>query len=255
MCILFVAVEQHQDYPLLLAANRDEFFARPTRMSGFWPEHPQLLAGRDLEAGGSWMGLTTTGRLAALTNIRNPARVESEKHSRGHLVTGYLTGSQTPVEYQQTLSSSRNQYNGFNLLFGRLTDLWIYNNHLDQTVRLEKGVHGLSNADIHSVWPKTSLGVEKLADHCRQENPDTDSLFALLRDETRAPDHMLPNTGVSMEWEQRLSSIFIRGEEYGTRSSTLLLVDRRGRARWLERTFDNRGEMQAEIVMNLILSA
>ena len=125
--------------------------------------------------------------------------MESERRSLGHLVTEYLLGEQSAKQYQQRLRNDRHQYNGFNLLFGNLTDLWIYNNHLNQTVKLEKGIHGLSNADIHSVWPKTGRGVERLARHCRQSHLDPEALFYLLGDENKAPDHLLPDTGVPME--------------------------------------------------------
>lgn len=236
MCILFVAVRQHPEYPLLITANRDEFHNRPTQASAFWPEQPQILAGRDLQGGGTWMGVNRQGRIAALTNIRAPATFVADKPSRGHLVSNYLADT-TPADYAQWLAQHRSDYNGYNLLFGDWQSLAVYNNHSNALTSLEPGIYGLSNADLHSPWPKTSQGVAALTAYCQRGDTDIETLFSLLRNDTQAEDAALPDTGVPKDWEKRLSSIFICSEEYGTRTSTLLLINRHQQLSWYERSF------------------
>lgn len=247
MCILFIAVNQHSAYPLIIAANRDEFFARPTAQSRFWHECPDMLAGRDLQAGGSWMGINRRGQIGALTNIRDPQHNNPLALTRGKLVTDYLQQSPSAKQYLQTLNRGSEQYNGFNLLFGHWHDLRVFNNSDKQVRRLTPGVYGLSNASLNSPWPKAAKGMKRLTDYCADDHQvESEQLFALLRDDTLAADDDLPQTGVSIEWERKLSSIFIQSPEYGTRSSTLLLVDKRQGVRWQERTFDNGAECVAE---------
>lgn len=243
MCILFIGIDQHPDYPLIIAANRDEFFARPTAPSGFWKDQPALLAGQDLQAGGSWMAVNRNGRLAALTNVRDPQRIDPTAQSRGELVTGFALGQQDNASYLAHLRQSRQHYNGYNLLFGHWHDLWVYNNHNDSHEKLHPGVYGLSNASLNSPWPKVNNGVKNLQHYCHTSGEiSANKLFELLQDGTKAADHLLPQTGISIEWERQLSSIFIRGEEYGTRCSTLLLVDRHQKLSWFEKTFATNGD-------------
>jgi len=247
MCILFIAIEQHRDYPLIIAANRDEFFARPTLASDFWPEHPNLLAGKDEEAGGTWMGVTREGKLASLTNIRDPKRQLDSARSRGELVTHYLTEQQQDSAYLAFLKASANQYNGYNLLYGDWQKLAVYNNHLNTYEHLSKGVYGLSNANLNSPWPKINKGMQALDAYCYDGHPiEPEVLFALLQDRHLAEDDMLPKTGVSIEWERKLSSIFINTEGYGTRSSTVLLVDKNQHLHWYERTYNSQAECVGE---------
>jgi uncharacterized protein with NRDE domain len=238
MCILFVAVNQHKNYPLIIAANRDEFFNRPTQESHLWDSKHRIIAGKDLQAGGTWMGINNQGYVASLTNIRDPNKICTEAITRGELVSHYL---QNPIKnYQDILSNSRDNYNGYNLLFGKWDELAVYNNHLDQIQQLTNGYYGLSNASLNSPWPKINKGVGKLEEYCQDGhdiNPDI--LFKLLLDKSLAADEDLPKTGVPIDWERRLSSIFIIGEEYGTRSSTVLKVDKQHKVTWHERTYDN----------------
>ncbi|GAA6183259.1 NRDE family protein [Aliiglaciecola sp. NS0011-25] len=242
MCILFIAVEQHPEYPLIIAANRDEFHQRPTVQSDFWQDHPSLLAGRDLEAGGTWMGMNKNGRLCALTNVRDPQKILNNAISRGHLVSEFLINQDSQQDYLAKLRDSKQQYNGYNLMFGEWNDLSVYNNHTDNVSKLGPGVYGLSNADLNSPWPKINQGVTKLREHCQQAvSLDTDKLFEILLDQTQAKDEMLPKTGVPIDWERKLSSIFIQSQDYGTRSSTLLLVNKNKHVTWLEHTFDPQG--------------
>lgn len=245
MCILFVAVNKHKDFPLIIAANRDELFNRGTQQSGFWLDPPNILAGKDLEAGGTWMGINQQGHIAALTNIRAPNRVMSNAITRGRLVSQYL---HSPLEnYGQSLSETKNQYNGYNLLFGPWHKLSVYNNHLDTIEQLTTGFYGLSNANLNSPWPKINKGVKKLEEYCQDHQTiDPDILFSILLDNSQAPDNTLPKTGIPLELERKLSSIFILGENYGTRSSTILTIDKNGDVAWCERTYNNQAKCTAE---------
>ena len=248
MCILFIANNQRDDFPLIIAANRDEFYARPTAPSHFWKSHPELLAGQDLQADGTWMGVTKQGRIAALTNIRDPRNNRDDAISRGELVANWLkdNNSEDPAvdakRYEQAIQQSRQQYNGYNLVFGHVNALQVYNNANNTTHAIGKGVYGLSNADIVTHWPKVTQGINALNDYI--SNADKichETLFNILKCEQKAPDERLPNTGISYEWEKALSSIFIHTPEYGTRTSTILLLDRHNRITWKERCFSNSG--------------
>lgn len=247
MCIVFVAIQQHPRYPLIIAANRDEFYQRPTRPSQFWPDSPSILAGQDLQAGGSWMGVTHNGYLAALTNIRDPSKETGNAKSRGELVIDYLQQQEDVEKYTVTLSQGRTSYNGYNLLYGHWQQLAVYNNFEDKLTLLAPGVHGLSNAQINTPWPKIIDGTQTLADYISSNHSlDPEKLFQLLANEDKAPIDKLPDTGVPIEWEERLSSIFIRSEDYGTRSSTLLLVDNTANVNWYEKTFRAPSDSQSE---------
>lgn len=239
-----MAVQQHPKFPLIIAANRDEFHQRPTKNSAFWEHKKRILAGKDIQAGGTWMGINKYGYVSALTNIRAPGKEVPDAITRGELVINFLTGSsKQQKKYAQTLADSKDQYNGYNLLFGNLEQLYVYNNFEDSFVTLEPGVYGLSNASLNSPWPKISTGRDALAKYCQHADVlETEHLFELLRNDKPAQDDVLPKTGVSIEWERRLSSIFIQSPEYGTRSSTLLLVDNKQHVVWEERTFNANAE-------------
>ncbi|MFC3095600.1 NRDE family protein [Alteromonas sediminis] len=242
MCILFIAVNQHRDYPLIIAANRDEFHQRATAFGHWWGTQPPILAGKDLVAGGTWMGITETGRLAALTNIRDPERQNDEAVSRGKLVTDCLKNNHTTTEFMHILKATRTKYNGYNLLFGEWHDLHVYNNHINELVSLDEGVHGLSNAALNSPWPKTTKGMQALSDYCqRHASLHSEALFDILRDDVKASDHELPRTGVPYHWEKLLSSTFIVTPEYGTRTSTVLMINQQGKVTWEERYFNAEG--------------
>nr|WP_136252327.1 NRDE family protein [Ningiella ruwaisensis] len=244
MCILFIAVDQHPDYPLIVAANRDEFHARPTQPSGFWEQYPQVLAGKDLQAGGSWMGVSRAGKLAALTNIRSSGKEREQAISRGELVMNYLIDDMSASDYHKVLSQSATQYNGYNLLFGELEHLQVYNNFEDSIYSLTKGIYGLSNANLNAPWPKLDLGRSELAKYCQQTDVfNVEHLFKLLSNNTKAQDEVLPQTGVPLEWERKLSSIFIESPDYGTRSSTVLLLDRYRQVFWQERSFNSSAQL------------
>lgn len=219
MCLILVAWRVHPEYPLVVAANRDEHYRRPTAAAAFWPDHPQVLAGRDLEAGGTWMGVTRQGRFAALTNFRDPARHQPQAPSRGRLVADFLTGGQSIDAYLDSLDASA--CNGFNLLLGDGERLLAFSNVSNERHELEPGIYGLSNALLDTPWPKVGAGKTAL-EAALNALPDEHRLWALLRDDRTHPDDALPATGVPLEWERLLSAAFVLSPDYGTRSSTIV---------------------------------
>ena len=217
MCLIGLRWQPGADWPLTVAANRDEFHRRPAAAAGWWPEG--LLAGRDLEAGGTWLGVTRDGRFAALTNYRDPGTRRKDVRSRGALPIGFLTGRMSPQAYLESVQAERSAYNDFNLLVGTADDLWWYGSRPDRMQSVPPGVHALSNADLDTPWPKATHLMEGLAGA-----PDDDALLVLLTDRQRAADDCLPDTGVGLEWERALSSSFIELLDYGTRCSTVLTL-------------------------------
>ncbi len=236
MCLILLAWRAHADYPLVVAANRDEFYARRTAAADFWDDAPQILAGRDLEAGGTWLGVTRTGRFAALTNFRDLSRNKPGAPSRGQLVSRFLTGMDSPEAYLHELESSAARYNGFNLLFGDPGGLWCFSNCGESERQLAPGVYGLSNHLLDTPWPKVARGKSALTT-ALQALPDDRPLFDLLRDDSTAPDDALPRTGISLEWERLLSAAFISTAGYGTRSATVLMMNLSGKVRFVEQGF------------------
>jgi len=234
VCLILVAWRVHPDYPLVVAANRDEFFARPTAGAAFWPDAPQVLAGRDLQAGGTWLGITRLGRFTALTNFRDPARQRAQAPSRGRLVADFLLGAQSIDAYLDRIAPDA--FNGFNLLLGDGERLVAYSNVSNQRHELEPGLYGLSNALLDTPWPKVGAGKTALG-AALAALPDESLLWQLLRDDTIAPDEALPATGVPIEWERLLSAAFVKSPDYGTRSSTLLKVGAGGTACFDEQTW------------------
>lgn len=238
MCLILLAYRCHPGYPLLIAANRDEFHDRPTAPLAFWDDAPQVLAGRDLQQGGTWMGISRNGRFAALTNYRDPSRTLSHAPSRGHLVSDYLQGRESVEDYLARLTSQANAYNGFNLLVGDAHDLYYYSNYAGAPQALTPGWHGLSNHLLDTPWPKLKHGLTLMRRTLEQQPiPEPGDLLSVLADRTPAPDAALPQTGVPLEWERWLSSIFIDAPGYGTRSSTVLLVSASGQVHMVETTW------------------
>ena len=221
MCLILVAWRAHPEYPLVVAANRDEYYRRPTAPAAFWPDHPQVLAGRDLEAGGTWMGITRQGRFSALTNFRDPSRQQPRAPSRGRLVADFLTGDQSIDDCLDGLDASA--YNGFNLLLGDGEKLVAFSNVSGERHDLKPGIYGLSNALLDTPWPKVGAGKTAL-EAALNALPDEHRLWTLLRDQGTHPDDVLPATGVPLEWERLLSAAFVLSPDYGTRSSTILTL-------------------------------
>jgi len=236
MCLILVAWRVHPDYPLVVAANRDEFFARRTATAAFWKDAPQLLAGRDLEAGGTWMGVTRNGRFAALTNYRDPAQNRSGAPSRGALVADFLAGDETPQAYLERINAYGSQCNGYNLLASDGETLWWSSNMGGEPRLLQPGVYGVSNHLLDTPWPNVRAGKTALA-QALGGLPDDEALLELLQDDGIHPDEHLPQTGVPLDWERLLSSAFVKSPDYGTRSSTVLCVGQDGWASFDEQTW------------------
>ena len=248
MCLVLMAYRCHPGYELLVAANRDEFHDRPTAPLAFWEDAPDVLAGRDLQEGGAWMGMTRTGRFAAITNYRDPSRVKPGAPSRGHLVSGYLQGGQPAGDALQGLRSTADRYNSFNLVLGDATGLYYYSNRAGEPQALPPGYYGLSNHLLDTPWPKLKRGLAMLRGLLEQRrDPTPDDLWPILTDRTLAPDAELPQTGVPLEWERWLSAIFIDAPGYGTRSSTALLVDSGGKACMAEMTWADAGRREFQL--------
>jgi uncharacterized protein with NRDE domain len=248
MCLVLIALESHPEYSLILAANRDEFYDRPTTPAAVWADQPSVLAGRDLKAGGTWLGLDTQGRLAAVTNYRQGARETPAARSRGHLVSDFLTRDIAAQVYFERVHREAHLYNGFNLIAGDTTGFFYYSNREGTVRSLGPGVYGLSNHLLDTLWPKvaaTKTAFGALVDGRAEEL--TAGLFSLLSDRSRAADDLLPSTGVSRDWERLLSSAFIATEQYGTRSSTVVLVGRDGKTSFMERSFGPGGIPGGEV--------
>ena len=247
MCLIFVAWRAHPDYPLVVAANRDEFFARPAAEAGWWQDCPSVFAGRDLEAGGTWLGLDRDGRFAGLTNFRDPQRNRDGTPSRGALVADFLRGRESTAEALARLQFEGPRYNAFNLLVSDGDSLGIYESASGSARLLEPGLHALSNHLLDTPWPKVTAGKSRLARALRAL-PDDTPLCELLRDDRPAPDAELPRTGVSLAWERMLSSAFIRAPGYGTRCSTVVTRDRHGWTRVTESSWDAVGVETGRVV-------
>lgn len=240
MCLILFAHRAHRDYPLVFAANRDEFHDRPTAPAAFWPDAPRVLAGRDLRGGGSWMGVTREGRWAALTNYRDPPVTRPDRPSRGALVADFVTGTARPDEYLSALAADADRYDGFNLLVGDLDDVFYFSNRMagaGAPRRLEPGVYGLSNHLLDTPWPKVARGRQRLTELLQTREPTAEALLEILYDTEIAPLDTLPDTGVEAEWERVLSAAFVATPVYGTRASTALIINDAARATFVERSF------------------
>lgn len=240
MCLILLAVQMHSAYPLVLAANRDERYDRPAAPSDWWSDAPGVLTGRDLQGLGTWMGVARDGRWAAVTNVREPSVPQrGDAPSRGWLVSDFLRGTGPAEAYLAALAPRANEWNGFNLLAGDAAGAWWLSNRAPGPVRVEPGVHGLSNALLDTPWPKVERGRGDLARILAgPEDGIEESLFRTLAMRDPAPDDRLPDTGVGIEAERMLSSLFISSAAYGTRASTVLRIRRDGRVFFAERTID-----------------
>ena len=239
MCLVLFAYKTHPRYRLVLAANRDEFYARPTQALGFWNNSPEILAGRDLKAGGTWLGMTLGGRIAAITNYREPQTAPLNGPSRGDLVRHFLESDTPPLSYAQQHHKEGLQYAGYNLIVGNGNELVYVSNRRSDFSALAPGVYGLSNRFLDTPWPKVASGKQKLTKLIRDlETIQIDAIFNLLTDQSLPDERELPNTGVGMEWERILAPLFITSATYGTRSSSVILWEYSGRLVFSERVFN-----------------
>jgi uncharacterized protein with NRDE domain len=232
MCILFVAKNVHADFPLLIVANRDEFFDRPSKGIHYWKDQPEILAGRDQLAGGSWLGINRAGRIAGVTNLRAPELRQAGAKSRGELVSRWLTGRDTLAEFEYFLDEDYREYNPFNLLYGDVASLYLFSSSSAASQKIAKGFFGVSNGDPSDQWPKMSRGVALLEEYIAGVPvPDAANLMELMRDNTRVDWSSLGHSGIPVDYEEALSSIFvdaieIRENIYGTRTTSVLAFDR-----------------------------
>lgn len=236
MCVLFFAHQVHPRHRLVFAGNRDEAYARPSAALRWWEDEPVVLAGRDLEAGGAWLGLTRSGRWSVVTNVRDLAAHQKRGRSRGDLVKEFLVGSDAPEVAAKGVMAEREHFNPFNLIVGDADAAWIVSSHTDAPEELAPGVYGLSNATLNEPWPKVRRGRAAFGELLQAADPDPEAFLALLHDDETAPDHELPDTGVGIEKERMLSPLFIASDHYGTRASSVILLDEKG-GRFVERTY------------------
>jgi uncharacterized protein with NRDE domain len=239
MCLIVFGWQVHPEFPLVVAANRDEFFARPTRQAGHWPDYPQVMGGIDLQAGGTWLGITGTGRFAAITNVREP-KTPPGQQSRGALTRNFLISDLSAETYASGIDGS--DYAGYNLLLGDGQNLVYCSNRTPAPLVLPAGIYGLSNHVLDSEWPKLVKARQQFS-VALESLPDEAEFFELLSDRSIAADQDLPNTGVALEWERLLSAVFVQSEAYGTRASTLVLQDNNGMIKLTERSFGPGGEL------------
>ena len=248
MCLILLAWRAHPRYSLVFGGNRDEAYARASEPAQFWRDDPHIYGGRDLEQGGTWLGLSLTGRVAAVTNYRERPKAGRMPRSRGELPARFLRSDDSPAAYLRQVAQSDAQYGPYSLLVGDGESLWYHSNRAprardDAPFRsLAPGVYGLSNHLIDTPWLKVTSGKRRLARLLEaDEAAVTAGLFDILSDRNPAPEAELPDTGVGAQRERELSPLFIAGEHYGTRASTVVLIDRNGDVLFIERTFGAHG--------------
>lgn len=238
MCLIFLSVKNHPAYKLVIAANRDEFYQRKTAPASFWFDHPSILGGRDLEASGTWMAVNKQGKISMVTNYRDISNINPNAPSRGQLVTDFLLNYDRPLDYLTQVEKKGKAYNGFNLVVGTADQLGYYSNYGKSVEELSPGLHGLSNHLLNTPWPKVVRGKEKMKVALSENDLKPAKLFELLSDDLTAPDDQLPDTGVGLERERMLSSMFIKSPNYGTRCSTVVLIDHSDNVYFSERVYD-----------------
>ena len=238
MCLIVVANHCHERYPLVIAANRDESYLRPTRSPAFWEEAPGVLAGKDLLKGGSWLGMTRDGRFAAVTNFREKKEQHTYPHSRGRLVKNFLESSMPAAEYLEQVLHELPRYDAFNLLLRDRHSLYFLSSREAQHRVLERDIYGVSNGELDCHWPKVELAKKEMASYLgNKQLPDHAPLLEMLADQHIARDELLPDTGVGIELERVLSPVFIQSENYGTRASTVITMDAGGVVKFTEQAY------------------
>jgi uncharacterized protein with NRDE domain len=243
VCVILFGAGTHTRYPLIVAANRDEAYGRPAAPAAFWRDHSHVCGGRDLTHGGTWLALSTTGRFAAITNYRQRPRPDRAARSRGELTRDFLITSSGPLDYLADVSNRGGDYGGYSLIAGTPERLFFCSNRGTAPHAIATGVHGLSNRLLDEPWPKVQRGMAMIERLSNASEPELlEGLFEVLADTTPAPDHLLPSTGLALEREREVSALFIPGESYGTRASTVVLVRSDGDVVFVERSFGPRGK-------------
>lgn len=237
MCLIVFSYKSNPSYPFVLATNRDEFYGRPTQAAHIWQTSPKIIAGKDKEAGGTWLGVSETGRFAALTNHRKMDDVKEDTTSRGIIVKDFLLSERNPREYLGELQRDGDQFNGFNLIAGNFDDLYYMSNRKEGIYKIKPGIHAVSNAFLNTPWPKTVYAAEVFQEILNNGGADEEKLFEMLKHDERYPIDRLPDTGLPKEMEKAVSSVFIQTDNYGTRSSTLLTVDNHHSVHFVEKSY------------------
>ncbi|MEH6503739.1 MAG: NRDE family protein [Cycloclasticus sp.] len=254
MCLILFKYQPNEHYKLLLLANRDEYHQRQAKQADYWINHPHIFGGIDSVAGGSWLSVDTAGRLAAITNIRKPPFAKDNKLSRGHIINDFLSQQQPAPEFLDALKLNDTSYGLFNLLLFDKTGLWHYSSDTHISKQVEPGIHGLSNASLDTPWPKITTGSEQLKHVLDGDSIDPVELINIMQSEKKPIDAQLPHTGVGVEFERFLSTIFIRGENYGTRCTTLLTIDNEDFLQFVELSYDKDGHITSEVMQEIELS-
>lgn len=245
MCLIVFSFRDHPEYPLIFAGNRDELHGRPSAPAHFWDDAPTLLAGRDLKAGGTWLGVTRTGRFATVTNFREPGEHRPDARSRGELVTAFLQEDADAPAFLNDVHARADAYNGFNLILGDARQIYYLSNRNGCPRALEPSIYGLSNGWLDTPWPKVRRAKSMFKTLLQAGRIGPEPLLDLLRDEWRPTDEELPRTGMDLDIERKASAIFIADPAYGTRASTVVLMDRLGDLTFAERSFGPGGELLA----------
>lgn len=247
MCLIVFSFRHHPDYPIILAGNRDEFYERPARPAHTWNTQPNIIAGKDLKAGGTWLGVSEKGELAAITNHRNFYNpIEGEK-SRGIIIPDFLTSEKPAQERIHQINRESQDYSGFNLIAGSSEELWYVSNVRDKAGTVSPGIHGISNAFLDTPWPKVEQAKAEFRAATRHPVIDPEEVFDLLKSSEPFPQEQLPDTGLSSEMERAVSPAFIKTDSYGTRCSSLLMIDYEGNTTFTERTYDHiTGDVRSE---------
>ncbi|MCP4161613.1 MAG: NRDE family protein [Deltaproteobacteria bacterium] len=246
MCLIFFAYNSHPKYKFVLSANRDEFLNRPASKISEWDG---IYAGKDLQSGGTWLGINKKGKFCAITNIRRIEQIPNAP-TRGKIVTNYLTGKDSPKDYLTELIKDSDKYNGFNLILGDKNSCFHFNNMEKKINDLESGIYGVSNASIDTPWPKLEKGKKEFSQLLKDDRLNKEDFFKLLRDDSKPPVEQLPETGVGLEWEKILSSIFITSEAYGTRCTSIITMNEK-EVNFFERTYDKDHEGDEKISFSM----
>ncbi|MGN7477135.1 NRDE family protein [Solibacillus silvestris] len=239
MCLIAFSYNVHPQYPLVIIANRDEFYDRPTAAAHFWEDEPSILAGRDLRQHGSWLGVSKSGRFAAITNFRDPPLPVTGLLSRGEIVQQFLISNESAEQFIASLREKKALYGGFNVLLYDGQEMQHYNNIFDEHNNIESGTYSVSNATINTSWPKTDLAKNMLEETSKNGKLEARDLISLLANEEIAQDEVLPDTGVGIHLERALSAQFVKLPNYGTRCSTAIAYHKNGQIDFLERTYED----------------
>lgn len=253
MCLIAFALNENRDYPFILIANRDEFYDRRTEPIHFWPDHPKVLAGKDLKAGGSWMGITKDGRFCAVTNYRDIKHSDPNAQSRGELVTNFLTSNLPSQKYLQELQNTTVKYNGYNLLTWQNKNMHHYSNYQGTINELSNGIHALSNALLDTPWYKVKK-IKEVFIKVINNDLNEQLFFEILADTSTADDNDLPQTGLPYELEKAVSAMCIRTEKYGTVSSSVVTINTKGQVSFVEKTYAVGGRKEGIKRFNFQLS-